>query len=147
MQTKRNRCTMATTQVMPHRNTFGCATGRANSTQSHPRQATYVPASTGRHGFPLASPLLGCRYGDACDRSPWMKEHVDQLMHLLAEHHISIPRRLVRAELADYLTTFSFLFRASRFDARRHVTTDMLRASAREIAAAHAALPHTGHPK
>lgn len=119
------------TKTMPHHAVFGC-----------PDTTQHRPASRIRcHGLP-ACPVRGNNsMGPTAGRSPWMKEHVDQLRRLLAdEHGISIHSRLLRAELAEYLTNFSTVFGASRLDARLSVTQDMLAASAREIADAHTAL-------
>lgn len=126
-----NRCKPATTQAMPHRVVFTC-----------PGTAQHRVASGFRcHGLP-ARPVRGnTSMGPTSGRNPWLKDRVDRLARLLAdEHHIAIPPRLLRAELADYLTTFAYLFRVSRMDARRWVTEDMLRASAHEIAQAHTTL-------
>lgn len=137
MPTKRNRCAPATTQVLPHRKILGCAAPRRDGTPTPYRSSIGLSARTSHQGSRRSG-------GPPCgvfDPSPWMKSRVDQLMRLLADQHgISIPRSLIRAELADYLTTFSYLYRVSRFEARLCVTEEMLRASAREIAEAHAAL-------
>ncbi|AHC27888.1 MULTISPECIES: hypothetical protein [Mycobacteriaceae] len=77
----------------------------------------------------------GMTIGVARDPAPWMKAHVDRLAELLAEYHgLSIPRQVLRAELARYLTDCSSLFAISRFEARSHVTEEMMRQSAAELA-------------
>lgn len=73
--------------------------------------------------------------GVAKDPAPWMKAHVDRLAELLAKNHgLWIPRQVLRAELARYLTDCSSLFAVSRFEARSYVTEDMMRQSAAELA-------------
>ena len=77
----------------------------------------------------------GMTVGVAKDPAPWMKAHVDRLAELLAENHgLWIPRQVLRAELARYLTDCSSLFAVSRFEARCYVTEEMMRQSAAELA-------------
>lgn len=73
--------------------------------------------------------------GVAKDPAPWMKARVDRLAELLAQNHgLWIPRQVLRAELARYLTDCSSLFAVSRFEARSYVTEEMMRKSAAELA-------------
>lgn len=146
---KQNRCTMAAAAVMSRRGAFGCADAIKQSGDGYPPG---LPADRVVRRNPSGwSRKLSARSGrgstvfhTSSGRSPWMKRHVEQLMHLLAdEHEISVPRRLIRAELSTYLTNVATMFRVSRMEARRFVTDEMLRASACEIADAHQKLLKT----
>lgn len=67
-----------------------------------------------------------------------MKNRVDRLVRFLADDfQVRLPPQMAHAELSRYLTTCSSVFRVSRLDARRYVTDEMLRASARELAIAY----------
>lgn len=131
---------MATARVMRTAAFTGCDSphgdvrvvrARSRSTDLS-RQAFHGPSDDARRlrytGLRRTSALPG--------RSPWMNDRVTALVQFLAEDHgLHVPVDLARVQVTGHVDLLVTVLRLDRQAARRHVTDEVLRELACDIAA------------
>lgn len=135
-----HRHAMATARVMRTAAFTGCDSPhgdirvvrtRTRSTDLS-RQALHRPSDDARRlrytGLRRTSALPG--------RSPWLNDRVTALLRFLAEDHgLHVPVDLVRVQVTGHVDLLVTVLRLDRQAARRHVTDEVLRELACDIAA------------
>ncbi|MBU8807781.1 hypothetical protein KL953_02640 [Mycolicibacterium goodii] len=135
-----HRHAMATAKVMRTAAFTGCDSphgdvrvvrARTRSTDL-PRQTLHGPSDDARRrrytGVRRTSVLPG--------RSPWMNDRVTVLLQFLAEDHgLHVPVELARVQVTGHIDLLVSVLRLDRQTARRHVTDEVLRELACDIAA------------
>ena len=131
---------MATAKVMRTAAFTGCDSPHGDvrdvraRTQSAnlPRQSHHAPSDDAPRrrytGLRRTSALPG--------RSPWMNDRVTVLLQYLAdEHDLHVPTELARVQVTGHVDLLVSALRLDRQTARRHVTDEVLRELACDIAA------------
>ncbi|ABK70359.1 hypothetical protein [Mycolicibacterium smegmatis] len=131
---------MATAKVMRTAAFTGCDSphgdvrvvrARAQSANL-PRQAHHAPSDDARRrrytGLRRTTALPG--------RSPWMNDRVTVLLRYLTDDHgLHVPVELARVQVTGHVDLLVSVLRLDRQTARRHVTDEVLRELACDIAA------------
>lgn len=135
-----HRHAMATAKVMRTAAFTGCdsphddvrAVRARTQAADLPRQALHGPSDDARRrrytGLRRTSALPG--------RSPWMNDRVTVLLqYLVDDHGLHLPFELARVQVIGHVDLLVTVLHLDRQTARRHVTDDVLRELARDVAA------------
>lgn len=135
-----HRHAMATAKVMRTAAFTGCDSPHGDvrvvrartRSKNRSRQAHHGSSDNTRQrrstGLPRTSAVPG--------RSPWMNDRVTVLLQFLAEDHgLHLPVELARVQVTGHVDLLVTVLRLDRQTARRHVTDEVLRELACDIAA------------
>ena len=122
-----HRHAMATAKVMRTAAFTGCATPRGDVRNRARTRPTMPRRHCARHLL-TSTTVTG--------RSPWMNDRVGVLLRFLADDHgIHLRPELARVQVAGHIDLLVSVLRLNRQTARQHVTDEVLRDLACDIAA------------